>query len=223
MRTFRSNLPSILFILLPALAFGEQAIPSNRLFALVSEGRISLAIGKFDPVRRWMSSTAFYDPPQPQDLLTIYDMKGKLGEVRITDLRRPLPEGTFGTWYPKISSLKGMEQAPALAIAGPLPDLPSASEALPLEVMPRLSLPDYLHSKGLQVPHPFLTQVFEVNLGAVSGKSLLLCAHSDQGALRDDVAAAVYAVALLQVRIKGKNKLFPLASQTSFKSRQIRR
>jgi len=218
MRILQKRRGWMFLILIPALAVGEQTIPPNRLFALVNEGRISLAVGRFDAVKHWMPSTAFYDPPQPQDRFTIYGMKGKLGEVRITDPRRPLPEDTFANWYPKVSPWNWTEQPQAFAIAGPLPDLSSSAETLPLDNPEAVAVAsDYLRSKGLQVPHPFLTQVFEVNLGKTLGKGLLICAHSDESALRDDTEAAIYAVALVRLSIKGKNKTIPLASQTSFK------
>src|SRR5579871_5332228 len=122
-----------LSLLFPVVAMGDPAIPANRLFALVNRDHVATAIGQFDAKRGWMANTTFYQPLQPQDFLTLYGMSGKLGEVRIMDLRRPLPEDTFADWYPKISTWSSTSQSYALAVAGELPAIPSQVKALPLD------------------------------------------------------------------------------------------
>lgn len=205
-------------MLIPALAICEPTIPPNKLFAVVNRGQVSLAVGKFDPSKGWIPITAFYDPLQPQDPLTIYGMKGKLGEVRITARRRPLPSDTFADWYPTISTWDWTDQSYALAIAGKEPDIPDLAQPLPLNnPEAEAAASDYLKSKGLRVSSPYLTQVFEADFGGTLGKGLLLCAHSDASALQDDVASPIYAVALAVVRQEGKDKTFALASRTSYK------
>src|SRR5205823_434721 len=113
---------------------------------------------------------------------------------------------------------KEMGEPFALAVPGksPLAAEPAAPHSVKdPELVQRVS--DYLKKKRVDVPQPYLTQAFDITLSREGQKGILVCAHSDAKAMRDDQAAPVYALALLMVPDGNGWRTYALQEQTSYK------
>jgi signal peptidase I len=196
-----------------------RADPSpTRLLAFASETRLALMIGKYDPGYGWVPSTAFYTPPEPGDIFTLYGTSGTVSEVSITNKRKFYKDGVFADWSVKTSRWDSRAVPYALAVSGQSPIPGTALEPIPLENPEYRSIvARYLKSRGLHVDEPLLTQAYNVPLDGHGRDEALLVAHSDVGAVADDKSADIYAVALLWWNDHGKEKIIPLVSQTSHK------
>ncbi len=189
----------------------------KRFFALADSNRLTLAIGKWEPSKGWKPSTAFYEPPAPGDPFTIYGIEGAAGEVQVTEARAPNPGGTFSGWNAAISRWNSAVQPFGLAVKGPPLATETPVRSVPLDDPNARGIASrYLLSKGLHVEKPLLTQAFSLSLGASLGDALVICAHSDESALRDKEEANIYAVCLVNRGADGE-KIIPLTSQTAFK------
>jgi hypothetical protein len=210
-------------ILLALSSAGESAIaratdPRPRVLDFAIENSLAMAIGKFEPGKGWVQSTDFYSPPQPGDPVSLFGVKGKLGEVVIMDQHRPNPEGTYAGWSAHIERGLTMHQPYALAIQGSWPDAGVESEELPLnDADGERIASDFLKEHGLKVKTPFLTQAYKSDLTGDGHLATLVCAHSDLGALRDDQEGVIYALALLRGGPPGREETKVLAAQYSFK------
>jgi hypothetical protein len=212
----RTRWGAVLLLAFSARAAGASA--PARLLTFVVDNRLTMMIGEFAPGKGWVQSTDFYAPPDPGDRFTLYGPEGLLGEVTITELRRSGPDDTFADWSVLISSRDYRTTPFALAVSGQPALAGGALEPIPLDdPMYRGIMARYLKSKGLRVDQPFLTQAFKIPVSAQDSEETLLVAHSDADALTDEKEAAVYAVTLLCWKDHGKEKILPLASQTSFK------
>jgi len=208
---------SILSLLLmaPSVLLAANA---GHLLGFVTENRLTLAIGKFEPGHGWVQSTDYYAPPQPGDPFTLYTPAGKAAIVTIKESRSPVKDDTFAGWTAEISRWNDNSTPFALAVAGSDPLTVDPLEPLPLD-SPELKaiVSKYLKTRGLSVDQPYLTEAYNVPLAAQDEKEEVLVAHSDAKAITTEGEAAVYAVALLWWNDHGKEKVLPLASQTSFK------
>jgi hypothetical protein len=220
-----------------------HAADSGRLLAFVVDNRLTLAIGKFEPGHgpslpmlrsrrwpstrrsafgrscgRWVQSTDFYAPPQSDDVFTLYTPAGKVAAVTIQEKRSPYRDGTFAAWSAEVSAWDNRSTPYALAVAGSAPLSDGRLEPIALDnPESRAIVSKYLKSRGLHVDQPFLTQAFTVPLEDHGRSEVVLVAHSDASAVSTEHEASVYAVALLRRNDHGKEKVLPLASQTSFK------
>ncbi len=179
-----------------------------------------MGIGKYERGKGWVPYQEFDDPPQPRDVFTIYTMDGNVGEVTNIEPHRFDPRSTPVEWEADITPWyrEGSGEPYALAILGHSPVAADPARTLsPQEPELIARLVAYLRKRRLDVPTPNVTQAFEVTLSARGPKAILVCAHSDESALRDDMPAAVYALALLEIYEGGTWKDFPLAKETSYK------
>ncbi len=190
----------------------------SRIMAFAAENWLAMSIGEYEPGKGWIQSTDFYAPPQPQDKVTLFGMKGKLGEVTIIDDRRPNPGGTPVGWSAQIARGQTIEQPYALAILGSWPDTgPDSSEIALADPVGVRIVSEFLKKHGLKVESPFLTQAYQVDLDGDGQFETLYCAHSDARALQENQEAAIYAVALLHVGPLDHGKTITLARQLSYK------
>jgi hypothetical protein len=195
---------------LRALPAGRQA----RILALADDSRLTLPIGQWNPEKKWIQGTDFYSPPQPRDTISLFGVKGKLGEVMVSSDRRSYPNGTPADWRASVERGATNSQPLALAIQGSWPQTGSPNRELALDDPTSVrAVSDYLKDEGLDVPNPLLTGVYEVDLLGDGQKETLICAHSDPKDLRDDAKTVVYALALLHF---GK-KTIALEKQAAFK------
>ena len=212
---------AVMFLALAAAASGFTSAAATapvRLLAFASESGLALMIGKYKPGHGWVPSTHFYEPPAPGDVFTLYGTLGKVGEVAITDSQSAYHGGTFAGWSAKLSHWDNKAVPYALAVSGAA-DLAAAHlEPMPLDNPEyRGIVARYLKYRGLHVEEPFLTQAYRWPNEVQGVDAALLVAHSDASTLMDHRAADVYAVALLWWNDHGKEKIFPLASQTFHK------
>jgi hypothetical protein len=210
----------LIFTVCAVSVWSARRAQSGHFLVFATWDQAFMGIGKYEPGKGWISYQDFYDPPQPGDAFTIYTMAGEVAQVTNTDTSVPGFRGTSVEWAAHISPWyrEGSGEPYALAVLGRSPLAADPARVLPLEdpdLVARVS--SYLRKRKLDVPHPHLTQAFEVTLSSGGPRAVLVCAHSDASARRDDQPAAVYAVALLQVAQDGIWKDFPLAQQTSFK------
>jgi len=196
----------------------RAASPPPLLLAFASEVRLAMMIGKYEPSHGWVQATEFYTPPEPGDVFTLYGTSGKVGEVTITNKRSAYRDGVFATWSARTSGWDNQAVPYALAVSGHSPVAGTALEAIPLDKPEYRGIVErYLKSRGLHVEEPLLTQAYNVPLDGHGRDEALLVAHSDASAVTDDKPADIYAVALLWWNDHGKEKILPLASQTSHK------
>jgi len=195
-----------------------HAADSGRILAFAIDNCLTLAIGKFEPGHGWIQSTDFYTPPQPGDVFTLYTPTGKVAAVTIQGKQRPDWEGSFADWTAQVSGWDNRSSSFALAVAGtaPLPDEPLVPIP-PDNPKYEAIVSKYLKSHGLHVDQPFLTQAYAIPLEGQGREEAVLLAHSDASAVSTEHEAAIYAVALLWWNDHGKEKVLPLAGQTSFK------
>jgi signal peptidase I len=195
-----------------------HAAAPARLLAFASENHLAVMVGKFEPPRKWVRSTNFYEPPEPGDPFTLYGPNGELAEVTITDSRRAYSYGVFADWDAKISPWDNRRFPYALAVSGRVPFPKPDVETIPLDSAPhRAIVSRYLKSRSLHIEEPYLTQAIRIPVEGDGREEALLIAHSDASALSDDKEAAIYAVALLWWKDHDREKVFPLIRQTSFK------
>jgi hypothetical protein len=196
-------------------AANRDARPRELAFA--SEDYLTLSIGKFDPKAGWVQATDFYIDTLSSETYTLYGTGGRLREIALSEKRRGFPGMTPADWSAKTS--RGPEAVPpfALAIRGSWPDGGGAKDVALEEAEAWRIARDYLRRKGLKVESPIVTQAFQADFLGDGRTQTLVCAHSDPGALKDDQAGDVYAVALLNYGPKGAEKTIALRSQTSHK------
>jgi hypothetical protein len=206
---------TIWFLERPARA--APATPSCFL-AFVTGGELAMVIGQYQPHRGWIQAADFTELPKARAVFSLYRMEGKVAQVALTDRYRPDTLETPLSWAAGIERWVWTGEPYALAVQGTPDLLDGPAQALPLED-PALeeAVSKYLNRHGLRVPKPLLTEAFQVKLDSRGTPGTLICAHNDASAVRDDQPAAIYALALLWLRTPGKERLIPLAQQTSFK------
>jgi hypothetical protein len=212
--TLRGTVPFLAAALLALPAWADAPSPT-RILAFASRQHLGPFIGKFDSRQGWVQPDDFYQPPDQSTPVTIYGLKGRLGEVYVADKRRAAPDGVAAGWSATVSNWPWKEQPHALAVIGrEALDAASARE-VPRDDPALVSLVSRaLKKKGLQVPVPYLTQSFQADVTGDGQDETLAVAHSDESALRDDVEAFVYAIAI--VAESGKEPVV-VASQTAYK------
>jgi len=213
----RMKYPLTLTLMLAATTV-LHAVDSGRLLAFAADNRLTLALGKFEPGHGWVQSVGFYAPPQSDDVFTLYTPAGKVAAVTIQEKRSPYRDGTFASWSAEVSAWDNRSTPYALAVAGSAPLVDGALEPISADNPEyKAIVSKYLKSRGLHVDQPFLTQAFAIPQVNQGQDEAVLIAHSDAGAVSTEHEASVYAVALLRWNDHGKEKVLPLASQTSFK------
>jgi len=198
---------------------GWAADEKERILAFAAGNDLAMFVGKWDPAHGgWVQADDFFEPPAPGSPVTLYGTQGRIADVRIAEPYRAPPWGVPRGWNAAISTWTRSTDAFALAVL----DRPSV-EARPSRPVAlddpaaRKIVSDYLRGRGLDVPRPELTQAYRADLLGDGKTEELLCAHSDESALRDDQPAAIYAVALLRAGAPGREQTFTLASVTSYK------
>jgi signal peptidase I len=189
-----------------------------RILAFAADNELNMSIGEFVPGKGWIQATEFYISAQPRDVFTLFGVSGRLGEVTIEEKRRPTPGDPPITWTAHIDRGETARQPYALAIQGSWPEAGESTEELALDDPRAVHIAsEFLRGHGLKIESPYLTQAFEVDLDGDGQPEIVLCAHSDLKALKDDESGDIYAVALVHRIGPGKEKTFALASQISHK------
>lgn len=207
------------FLLLSSAAIVRGADPTGvRRLAFASQNRLAATIGKYDPKIGWVQGTAFYDPPQPGDPVTLFGPLGKAGEIPIQDTRRADPSWIPIEWSAFIKRSALSDVPYALAVVGSWPEDPAPAVKRPLDDPALVQAASvYLKKKHLDVLSPYLTEAYQVDLDADGSPESLFCIHSDRQAMRDDAPADIYAAALLVPGKSGAEAPIALVSQTSHK------
>jgi hypothetical protein len=198
----------------------SSAAGPGQFMAFATENQAFMGIGRYQPDKGWAPYQLATDAPEPGDLFTIYTMDGKVAQVKNLDHFESNKRLTPAEWSAPISPWyrEGSGEPYGVAIHGDSPVAAAAARSLPLDdpaLIKRVA--SYLKKRHLNVPRPFLTQAYEITLKPGDPPAILVTAHSDASALRDNQAAAIYAIALLEVPEKGSWKDFALSVKTSFK------
>ena len=200
--------------------FAAQGDRRPRELAFASEDYLTLSIGKYDPRGPrggWVQGTDFYIPIMSSETYTLYTVHGRLREIPLKSQQRGFPGITPADWWAKTDRRPEADLPFALAVRGSWPEDRGAKDIALDDPDAERIAKDYLRKRGLNVEAPLLTQAFQADLLGDGRLETLICAHSDLGALKDDQASDVYAVALLRYETKGSQKTIALRSQTSHK------
>jgi len=187
--------------------------------AFASENWLTIAVGVYEPGKGWLQAADAFVAPPPGDVYSLFGHTGKLGEVRGIEERHSDPGWIPIEWHARIARGETMRQPFALAIVGSWPDTGPDSQDVPLDDPGALRVvSEYLKKHHLKVESPRLSEAYRMDLGGDRGTALVLAAHSDMSALRDDQEADIYAVALLHKEKPGHEKTISLAHQLSHKA-----
>jgi|GEM_PF-4120247 len=190
-------------------------------FAYVVGSWIHMPIGKFESPRGWVPVFDFYEPFQPEETVSLFDLGGKAGEVHVISGRRPDPNGIPIAWdapIQKWTPSKGSEPY-AVAVEGSWPAPAQTAEWMSNQDPQSMKIvQDVLTQQGVEVSTPQVTQALRLRLpGHESEPAIFITAASDPKALQDQMAGVRYALALMHVHHAGREKTFTLASQVSYK------
>lgn len=189
-----------------------------RFIAFASENWLTIAVGEYQPGKGWVATRESFTAPPPDQVYSLFGNTGKLGEVLGKSERAADSHWIPIEWHARIDRGQTMQQPFALAIAGSWPQDPIPKKELPLDDPTAMHVvSDFLKRHGIKVETPFLTQVYQVDLNGDGQDETLICAHSDDKSLRDDQAAAIYALALVHAGSAEKGKTIKLAGQYSYK------
>jgi hypothetical protein len=211
-------------LLLPAVSTlaRAQTAAADPMFAFVIGSWIRTPVGTYiKSEKRWVSGYDFYAPFQPEAVVSLFDLGGKAGEVRVLSERRPDPSGVPKGWMAPIEKWTpspGSEPY-AMALKGSWPAPTHFPQAIPLDDSKALEIMRAaLSAHRLEVPDPRMTQALRLNLTPDGTDYLLfLSAWSDPKTFQDGIAGARYTMSLLYRHARGRDKTFTLESQTSFK------
>jgi hypothetical protein len=219
-RPLPSFLLGIVLLFMMQSGFADGISPDGVFLAFATWDQIFMGVGKYEPKTGWTDYHQFQIPYQPGQVFTLYRMDGEVAQVTDQDEFRNDPRhapvewsASIGRWYKE-----GKGEPFALAVPGVSPLKSEPARSLPLddvELQKRVS--DYLKKQYLHVDKPLLTQAYEVTLSSGGLKGILISAHSDASAMKDNKSGAVYAVILLQIPQDGQWKTFMLQQQKSFK------
>jgi len=129
-KALRPLLGGGLFLWIGVLAFAEQPLAQ---IAFVHKQWIQMSAGFFIPGQGWVAAEQHYAPAQPADTISLFDLQGKVGEVRVIDPRRPDPDGVPVAWSAAIERWTPRGEPFALGVMGSWPAPASVPVALPLD------------------------------------------------------------------------------------------
>lgn len=162
---------------------------------------IQMPIGKYLPGMGWRSAYTFYGTLQPQEHVTLFDLGGEVGDVRVAESHRPDPKEVPMAWDGPITSWTPSPGGDgyALGVQGPWPAPTVIPTQLPLDDSDSVRvMRDVLAKRGLTVDAPRITQAMRLPaLPGRSGTMLFVTATSDEKALQDHVAGVRYTLIVL--------------------------
>jgi hypothetical protein len=208
------------------IGLAAQAVPAERarpvLLAYTRDLNLAMLIGQYDPEKKdhWLNDTRPFTPPGHHALFTLFGPRGKIQGVHLTEDVRMQPEIQPWDWNVGISTWSRRETHVALALSGDWPDIQHPAEVLappPDDAVQAVT--EFLKREHLTDAAPRATQVVSVELRGNGEKNWVICANSDNSALNDKSAAAVYALALLRTETRGLPVTLPLRVFAHHKSK----
>ncbi len=211
-----------IFSLLVALsiAWPYPAFADHRpgLIALVHNQDMEPVAGRYDALKGWMPSTAFFDPPDPGFPVTLFGLGGKIAEVSMAMEEKIPADYVFKNWNAPISAWTHEEPSTALAVTGRWPAPVRLPQLLPLNDPTAVAVArDYLAEHHLKVENPRLTQAMRIDLLGDGHEEIIVTAYSDPQEQVEGQPATIYALSLLAFSFQGRSKIVALAEQAGYK------
>jgi hypothetical protein len=186
--------PRITFLGLLLLSSACWAEKPVRL-GFVFNKEIVVLLGQWNG--RWEGPEHIQGFPQPTSTFTLFDAKGRIAPVTLTDAFLPSKKRSSWDWTGQISSWpKTPERFYAVAIEGAQLDLPRRPDPLPLteaETLGKQALADC----GVVVAKPLIQSAVRIDLNGDGHLERLITTHSDRKTFTDDYKGPIYALAFI--------------------------